>query len=103
MFGEVRYSSDIQKYECVYEAPNRKLAKWIADKYMDEDYEISIFAYQSRVILLSGSEELIMDFRDRLNIELEDIMEGKEEVEIQCKVPLNLSLNQMRLTRRSSF
>lgn len=132
MFGEVRYSSDMQEYKCIYEAPSNKIARWIVDQYtcLCGD-NIRLISFESRVILLSRSEQAIIDCKERLNLKLADMMKEDEggdneddedrydeddeyddedkddeygdEDEMSYKMPFHISINQMRLTRRSRF
>lgn len=122
MFGEVIYSSDMQQYKCIYDAPSNKIARCIADRYtyLCGD-NVLLFAFESRVILLGKSEQAIIDCKERLNLKLAAItkeIEGESDDddndededdddeyddEMEFKMPFHLSINQIRLTRRSRF
>lgn len=118
MFGEVIYSSDMQQYKCIHDAPSNKIARCIADRYtyLCGD-NVLLFAFESRVILLGKSEQAIIDCKEKLNLKLAAItkeFEGENDDgeddeydeyddEMEFKMPFHLSINQMRLTRRSRF
>ena len=101
MFEEIRYNSSIQEYESIYVAQDERIARWIAEQYKSIcNDETTIFSYKTHVVLNSKSEQLLINLRDRLNIELSGIVLGKEEIDPDYKTPVNFSLNTMRLTRK---
>lgn len=101
MFEEIRYNSSIQEYESIYVAQNKRIARWIAEQYESIcNDETTIFSYKTHVVLNSKSEQLLINLRDRLNIELSGIMHAKEVIDPNYKIPVNFSLNAVRLTKK---
>lgn len=127
MFGEILYSSDMQQYRCIHEAPSNKIARCIADPYTylcGDNIFLSVF--ESGVITLDKLGQVIINCREKLNIKLAgslkedddedeegnenteeddkyDKYDDEEDDEMEFKIPFHVSLNHMRLTRRSGF
>lgn len=84
-----------------YIASDKRVARWIAEKYESTcNDEITIFSYNTHAVLNSKSEQILINLRNRLNIELSGIMQEKEDIDPNYKIPVNFSLNTVRLTKK---
>lgn len=93
MFGKITYNTMISEYESIYTAKDIRTARWIAQQYEGLcTEETTIFSYDVHVVLNSESEETLSSLQKQLNRELEDLMEGREEADINYKLPVKFSL-----------
>lgn len=102
MFSEVEYNPEWNMYEASYEAADEKIADWIGKKYANLEMAASIFSFEKKVILSSLEEVAVQELRDRMNSELQEIMLGFEEIDLEYedKTRVCFELNNIRLSRR---